>query len=99
MNKTETPFDLVVDYREDQADGVIATMYGRAVPYDTPTTISGVEESFAPGAFDPAGVIGKPLAWRHDAPVGVITDASTRRTGYTLRPTFLTPSKGATPLP
>ena len=69
MNKTETPFDLVVDYREDRADGVIATMYGRAVPYDTPTMISGVEESFAPGSFDPAGVIGKPLAWRHDAPV------------------------------
>ena len=81
MNKTETPFDLIVDYREDRADGVIATMYGRAVPYDTPTTISGVEESFAPGAFDPAGVIGKPLAWRHDAPVGVITDASNEPDG------------------
>jgi uncharacterized protein len=94
MNKTETPFDLVVDYREDQADGVIATMYGRAVPYDTPTTISGVEESFAPGAFDPAGVIGKPLAWRHDAPVGVITDASNEPDGLYITANILDTQQG-----
>ena len=94
MNKTETPFDLVVDYREDRADGVIATMYGRAVPYDTPTTISGVEESFAPGAFDPAGVIGKPLAWRHDAPVGVITDASNEPDGLYITANILDTIQG-----
>lgn len=94
MNKTETPFDLVVDYREDRADGVIATMYGRAVPYDTPTTISGVEESFAPGAFDPAGVIGKPLAWRHDAPVGVITDASNESDGLYITANILDTVQG-----
>jgi hypothetical protein len=94
MNKTETPFDLIVDYREDRADGVIATMYGRAVPYDTPTTISGVEESFAPGAFDPAGVIGKPLAWRHDAPVGVITDASNEPDGLYITANILDTVQG-----
>jgi len=94
VNKTETPFDLVVDYREDRADGVIATMYGRAVPYDTPTTISGVEESFAPGAFDPAGVIGKPLAWRHDAPVGVITDASNEPDGLYITANILDTVQG-----
>ena len=94
MNKTETPFDLIVDYREDRADGVIATMYGRAVPYDTPTTISGVEESFAPGAFDPAGVIGKPLAWRHDAPVGVITDASNEPDGLYITANILDTQQG-----
>ena len=94
MNKTETPFDLVVDYREDRADGVIATMYGRAVPYDTPTTISGVEESFAPGAFDPAAVIGKPLAWRHDAPVGVIIDASNEPDGLYITANILDTVQG-----
>jgi hypothetical protein len=83
-----------VDYREDRADGVIATMYGRAVPYDTPTTISGVEESFAPGAFDPAGVIGKPLAWRHDAPVGVITDASNEPDGLYITANILDTQQG-----
>lgn len=94
MNKTETPFDLIVDYREDRADGVIATMYGRAVPYDTPTMISGVEESFAPGSFDPAGVIGKPLAWRHDAPVGVITDASNEPDGLYITANILDTQQG-----
>ena len=94
MNKTETPFDLVVDYREDRADGVIATMYGRAVPYDTPTMISGVEESFAPGSFDPAQVIGKPLAWRHDTPVGVITDASNEPDGLYITANILDTQQG-----
>ena len=62
MKTTESAFDLIVDYRENTDDGVIATLYGRVVPYDTPTMIGGVEETFAPASFDPTGVIGKPAS-------------------------------------
>jgi HK97 family phage prohead protease len=82
MRTAEFTTDLVVEVREgdDNAD-VIAKGYGRAVPYGDSTQIGGVEESFARESFDPADVIGKPLAYRHDQPVGVITDAENREDG------------------
>ena len=58
-------FDLDLQVREDAPGDGVATLYGRAVPYGTPTRIGAVEESFAPGAFDPKDVMGKPLASRH----------------------------------
>lgn len=94
MKTTENSFDPTVDYREDSSDGVIATMFGRAVPYDIPTMIGGVEETFAPASFDPAGVIGKPLAWRHDAPVGVITEASNEADGLYITANILDTVQG-----
>jgi HK97 family phage prohead protease len=40
-----------------------------------------MRESFAPGAFDTAAVVGKPLAYRHNEPIGVITAASNEPDG------------------
>jgi len=82
MKTAEFTADLVVELREDATDGdVIATGYGRAVPYGEPTQIGGVSESFARDSFDPEDVIGSPLAYRHDEPVGVITAAENREDG------------------
>ena len=81
MRKLEYTTDLVVEVREETTGDVIATGYGRAVPYGDSTQLGGVEESFAREAFDPADVIGKPLAYRHDQPVGVITNAENREDG------------------
>lgn len=95
MNTTETPFDFALDVREGiPADGVIATMYGRAVPYDTETSIGSVRESFAPGSFDAAAVVGRPLAWRHDAPIGVITHASNEADGLYITANILDTVQG-----
>lgn len=82
MKTAEFTADLVVELREDATEGdVIATGYGRAVPYGEPTQIGGVSESFARDSFDPEDVIGSPLAYRHDEPVGVITAAENREDG------------------
>jgi HK97 family phage prohead protease len=62
--------------REDSENAdVVASGYGRAVPYGVETQIGSVRESFDANAFDPAEVIGKPLAYRHGEPIGVITEA------------------------
>lgn len=82
-DKHTLDLDLELQLREDDSapDGSIAYVYGRAVPYDTPTRIGSVEESFAPDAFDPADVIGKPLNWRHGEPIGVIVSAANEPDG------------------
>jgi HK97 family phage prohead protease len=68
--------------REEGEDGdIVAIGQGRAVPYDTPTLVGGIEESFARDAFSTADVIGKPLAYRHGEPVGIITGAENREDG------------------
>ncbi len=72
---------IVIELREDQAADVIASGYGRAVPYGTPTLLGGYSESFEPEAFDPADVIGKPFAYRHGEPIGIITDAENQPDG------------------
>jgi uncharacterized protein len=82
VKTAEFTTDLVIEVREDASNGdVAATGYGRAVPYGDSTNLGGVTESFAREAFDPADVIGKPLAYRHDQPVGVITNAENREDG------------------
>lgn len=82
MKTTEFASDIALEVRETGGDdGVIATGYGRAVPYSDPTDLGGIAESFAPGAFDPADVIGKPFAYRHGEPIGVITGASNEPDG------------------
>jgi HK97 family phage prohead protease len=75
--------DLELNLREDDnaPDGSIAYVYGRAVPYNTPTRIGGVEEQFEADAFDPQDVIGKPLNWRHNEPIGVIVSAANEADG------------------
>jgi HK97 family phage prohead protease len=72
--------EFVIETREDSGD-IAATFYGRAVPYSTETQIGGVRESFAPNAFDTASVIGKPIAYRHGEPIGVITGATNEADG------------------
>jgi len=94
MNRTDLDFDYALDVREDTTDGVAAVIYGRAVPYDTPTTVSGVSESFAPNSIDPADVIGKPLAWRHDNPIGVITAAENQADGLYITADILDSTQG-----
>jgi HK97 family phage prohead protease len=82
MKTTEVASDLLIEVRETASeDNVIATGYGRAVPYDDPTDLGGLAESFAPGAFEPSDVIGKPFAYRHGEPIGVITEAENRQDG------------------
>jgi HK97 family phage prohead protease len=82
MNTTEVAADILLEVRESAGDdNVIASGYGRAVPYDDSTDLGGLAESFAPGAFDPADVIGKPFAYRHGEPIGVITEAENREDG------------------
>lgn len=73
--------ELVIEVREDTDSDVIATGYGRAVPYDIETDLGGVRESFGPGAFDPDQVKGRPFAYRHGEPIGVITGAENREDG------------------
>lgn len=81
--------DLGLEVREDPQDGYITTLYGKAIPYGETASIPGerfgvagrVSESFAREAFDPADVIGKPLAWRHGEPIGIITAAHNKSDG------------------
>ena len=77
-----TESEVVFQMREadDQGD-IIASGYGRAVPYDTPTKLGAVSEQFARDAFDPDEVLGKPLAYRHGEPIGRITGAENREDG------------------
>jgi len=76
MQTTEFLSDLLLDMREDAENSdVVASGYGRAVPYGVETQIGSVRESFDVNAFDPADVVGKPLAYRHGEPIGVITEA------------------------
>ncbi len=83
MTETRTlDLDLTsMSLREEPQEGFLATFYGKLVPYDTPTMIGGIEESFAREAFDPADVIGKPVAWRHGEPIGVFTAATNKDDG------------------
>lgn len=82
MRTCQIDCEIVIQAREDAADGdIVATGYGRAVPYETPTMVGGIEESFARDAFSPDDVIGKPLAYRHGEPVGIITGAENREDG------------------
>ena len=94
MNRTELDFEYALEIREDANDGVAATIYGRAVPYDTPTRVGGVEESFAQNSIDAADVVGKPLAWRHDEPIGVIRDATNEPDGLYITAELLDTAQG-----
>ena len=80
MNTLNFEAALILELREDGGD-IVATGYGMAVPYNVPTKLGGVQESFARDAFTPEDVIGKPLAYRHGEPVGVITGAENREDG------------------
>ena len=81
MKTTSHDTELIVEIREDQTDDVVATGYGRAVPYDQTTKIGNMSESFARDSFDPADAIGKPFAYRHGEPIGVITGAENKPDG------------------
>ena len=61
--------------------GVAATLYGRAVPYGEAIDLGGIRAEFAPGAFDAGDASGRPLCWRHDEPIGVVTAAHSRDDG------------------
>ena len=74
METTHVPATLEVRETTDNPD-VAGVVWGTAVPYDTPIDIGGVREQFAPEAFNAEDVVGTPLCWRHDEPVGVITKA------------------------
>ena len=82
MQTTEFSADFIVEMREDDSNPDIAGQgYGRAVPYGVETNIGNVRESFAPNAFQPESVIGKPIAYRHGEPIGVITAAENKPDG------------------
>ena len=92
MNTLETTLELQL--REDPQDGYLATLYGRAVPYDTPTRIGGITEEFQRESFEPSDVIGKPLAWRHEDPIGVITAAHNREDGLYITASIVDTAQG-----
>lgn len=94
MNTTQIDFEYALEVRETPSDGVAATIYGRAVPYGTPTMVGGIEESFAQNAIDAADVVGKPLAWRHDEPIGVITEAANEADGLYITAELLDTAQG-----
>ena len=83
MSEVTRELEVTFTEREDAPPrpGVYATFDAIAVPYGVPSQpISdrdgiGYREQFAPGAFDINDVIGKPLTWRHNEPIGVITAA------------------------
>jgi HK97 family phage prohead protease len=82
MQTTEFSADFVIEMREDNSNPDIAGQgYGRAVPYGVETNIGQVRESFGANAFDPQSVVGKPLAYRHGEPIGVITAAENKPDG------------------
>lgn len=82
MKTTENHADLAIEVRETAADdGIIATGYGRAVPYGETTDLGGIRESFDAGAFEPTDVVGKPFAYRHGEPIGVIREAANEADG------------------
>ena len=65
-------------------DGIAAVLEGVAVPYGTEIQVSGIREAFAPGAFDVANVVGKPLFWRHGEQIGRITHATNTDAGLSV---------------
>jgi HK97 family phage prohead protease len=81
MRHLTTDGTLLLHTRADDGGDVIGTGYGMAVPYGVEIEYDGMRESFAPGAFDTAAVVGKPLAYRHNEPIGVITAASNEPDG------------------
>jgi HK97 family phage prohead protease len=81
MKQLNTESTVIFQEREDGQGDIVGSGHGMAVPYGTETLIGGVRESFAPGSFDLENVIGKPLAYRHGEPVGIITGAENREDG------------------
>lgn len=79
MNTLDLDLELTV--REEPQDGYLATLYGRAVPYGQTIAVGGITETVEREAFDPQETIGKPLAWRHGEPIGVITGATNKDDG------------------
>ena len=74
METTHVPATLEVRETTENPD-VAGIVWGTAVPYDTPIDLGGVREQFAPEAINAEDVVGVPVCWRHDEPVGVITKA------------------------
>jgi HK97 family phage prohead protease len=81
MRTVTTDSTLLLHTRADVGGDIIGTGYGMAVPYGVEIEFDGMMESFAPGAFDTAAVVGKPLAYRHNEPIGVITAATNEADG------------------
>jgi HK97 family phage prohead protease len=81
MRHLTTDGTLLLHTRADEGGDIIGTGYGMAVPYGVEIEYDGMRESFAPGAFDTTAVVGKPLAYRHNEPIGVITAASNEPDG------------------
>jgi len=81
MRTFTTEGTLLLHTRADDGGDIIGSGYGMAVPYGVEIEYDGMLESFAPGAFDTAAVVGKPLAYRHNEPIGVITGATNEPDG------------------
>jgi HK97 family phage prohead protease len=81
VRTTTQDTELIFEIREDVNGDIVGTGTGRAVPYGVEIEIGGVRESFARDAFNVDEVIGKPLAYRHNEPVGIITGAENREDG------------------
>ena len=81
MRTTTQDTEFIFEQREDANGDIVGTGTGRAVPYGVEIEIGGVRESFARDAFNVEDVVGKPLAYRHNEPVGIITGAENREDG------------------
>jgi len=92
VNTLDLDLELIV--REEPQDGYLATLYGRAVPYGQTIRVGGIEETVEREAFDPAEVVGKPLAWRHGEPIGIITAADNQDDGLYITAGILDTAQG-----
>ena len=81
MRTTTQDTELIFEIREDADGDIVGIGTGRAVPYGVEIEVGGVRESFARDSFSTDDVIGKPLAYRHNEPVGIITGAENREDG------------------
>jgi len=81
VRTTTQDTELIFEIREDADGDIVGIGTGRAVPYGVEIEVGGVRESFARDSFSTDDVIGKPLAYRHNEPVGIITGAENREDG------------------
>lgn len=81
LPRTTTPPLTNVHMRATEGDQTGRAFTGTAVPWSDVIEVWGVREQFAPGSItpDPEGVL---ILWRHDEPIGVVTDSRDTSTGW-----------------
>lgn len=74
------------------ADEHTRTVEGIAVPYGQTITVGGIQERFSKGAID--GTKGVLLFWRHEEPIGLVTQGKETDDGYVIQARISETSRG-----